>query len=872
MPDTTCTLRLGATATSNVPSILRDVARTFTAEFRDAAGAVVDVSGVTARLWYPSGAEVSPAPTPAETSAGIWTVSVDPEYEGLWRLQVIATTPSESSDEMWFRVYSAEPDDGPPPSPSYIEAATLMTRAETAADAAEAAQAAAEAAASSSLGPMTATSVGGTPDGNGDVLTYTCTLPAVLQLGAEVDFTPTAKNAAAPRLRPTVLGVLQGQTSIRDEDGEALGRHALIVGKNYRLHHDGTYLRAQGVTLSPRLVKATSATIYLYAVPGDADGYGRLRLRALEDGEIICDSGDGTEATGWTSRWAFIDGAFRVYGQEAYVGPAALGEDARVLTDHHTPLVARRVKNLIGRPMRANNRTSPQRLVISAPEFYQLGGIDQHRDIEIASGGTGTILSAEFFPKGAECRIWCAAGAVVHLYTGEGEWVGNGVTAASLTPFSWVNTGGKLLSSSAGAWLRVRRGNTTFLAIADTGSLSAATKGAGGVTKPAPSLIVAGGNQSWAVDFMENGAAGLKSGRIALGLGGKVYVVPSGNVGGSPILDFAAKTTLAHWDQVANQPKQRLEDMIAALIADRVNREAWLGLTPTAEGTNAPAPDAMVWIPGLTDLSEFGPSTTHPNNCPQVWTASFVKCCQAINAALGADIVHGLVGLTAQKIGTFGTSDDPETAADEMACWHAMRMAQQRCVAAGAAALPPVTIVILSDIYGDARSLDDTNSEGERHYDFPVVVDQAERFAHDLDNALGLATHHTGAEITAVASADSGAGREWDVTIDYGEGRSFNQAKRPHAAGFRLLPAATASIDADDWATPLTIVSTRWVAGTGTTIKLRCLLDAPYLGGTPRPSVLWGPAEATDELETVIFTQNPDTGQRFYLRQYLSGG
>lgn len=866
MTDVVCTIRLGAAFSNVVPAVWRDESSTFTAEFRDrATGDLLDATDVTARLWYPSGAEAD-APTTAESAAGIWTASITPIYEGLHRVEFSGAYGADTATAAFsFQVKATEPDDGPPPDPSYIEAAALMQRAEAGATRAETAQAAAEAAASSSLGPMTVTTVGGSVDGSGNCLIYTGTLTSAPTLGAQAHITPHAPNAAGPRLRPTVASVLQSQVSIRDASAGALGAGALQTGRTYLLWYDGTYWRVLAEVGNTRRVKATALSD-IYAAPGDEDGYGRLKLSMGEDGTLLVQTGDGTAATGWRSRFGYYDGAFRIYDPAAYLGPAALGEDARILTDHYPPLTYRTAKNLRQQPWRNNARTSVQRLILTEPVVYQPGGLDtaDKRYIIVSQAASGSFIDLVHMPYASEVVVICQGTAVAHLYTGEGSWSGNGSTAASLTAHSWVNTGTKILTTSAGAWVSIMRDVYEFHAAARDGSVADGT----GATLPGQDLVVGAGPQSWARDWMLNAAAGVVARLAALGLGTSYCAPDTANVGASTLLYFAAKASLFHWDQRTDVPGRRLLDIIAAIQADRTARTAM-------QGSTAPAMSDFIWYFGLNDLGEFGPSSTHPANCPAVWTASFVKMCQYMHAQLGYSMRHWIMPLTSQKFGTFGTSDAAGTDADEMACWHAMRMAHLRCPDAGAAASPAVTIRMIPEGYGDPRSDDDEAEEGERHYDHPVHALQADRWTQAYANEAHGQSNFTGPFIpdaSPVASADSGAGIEWDVTIDYGVGRAINQATRPEAAGFRLLPEATGDSDTDDWATPLDILATRWVAGTGTTIKLRCTLAEPYLAGTPRPSVLWGAAEATEQIDCLIFATDPVSGKRYYLRQYLSGG
>lgn len=663
-------------------------------------------------------------------------------------------------------------------------------------------------------------------------------------------FAPHLESGApVVTLQLTVGGVAQTARQLREDDGTQIVEGQIQPGRSYLLQYDGTLqvFRTLGEVLLPRVVRPTTYT-WVFATPGDTTNFGRTRFRCFSDGDFLFDVGNGTNT--WTSKFGFFDGATRLYDPVGYIGPAALGDDARIASDHRPPLTYTNIRRLIGTRSRMNARTSPQRLVISAAGYYQVGGLDQHRDIVIASAASGTWLDFIHAPKGATFNIICEGSAVVHLYTGEGTWSGDGSTPAALTAHSWINTGGKILTSSAGAWLRVRRSNTTFLAIADTGSVAAGTP-----TMPTHDVIVGFGPQSWGVDLRQNSAAGWQPHLTTLGTGStKFYSPDTANVGASSLLYSASNSTLFHWDQRTDVPGQRLTDIIEAIKADKTART-------TLMGTTAPNMTDFVWFFGLNEMEEWGPSSTHADNNPTVYVSSFVKMVQHMHTELGYTLRHWVIPLTSQKLGTF--SEDK---------WHAIRMAQLRLPAAGAAASPAVTINITPEVYGDQRSGDEEAESGERHYDYPTHAIQAERLCQAWANVAHAQSNYLGPTITSVATADAGVGVEWDVTIDYGTGRSVNQAKRPESAGFRLLPVAVGSSDTDDFATPLTIVSSRWTGGGGTTIVLRVTLSEPYLAGTPRPSVLWGSAEATDEITSVIYALDPTSAKRYYLRQYLSGG
>jgi len=834
-------IRFDSRPSNRVEQFWRDADVIAFAHFRDAqTNAYVAVSGVSAVAYVPGGTELSPAPTVAEVSDGIWSVTISAAaavYSGQWRIQANCTSPSAAVAVRDFTLSDPEPDENAPPNVSYYSAVALTERAEAAARAAEAAQ-------SSNSGPLYATSVvAETLDSNGRCTNYTCVLPRAITTGSvvKIEF-PTRSGAAPVTIRPTVSGVLQSFVGLRENDGTQITDGFFAEGVIHSFVFDGTTLNAEGRAITTEIVQPTGHQ-HNYRAPGDA--HPRHRDWPLEDGRRFWYSGDGTVAP--TIRFGILeDGSVRAYSGMRIDGTATIGTKKILTEGGATALIAENIKHIVGAPSRMNNRTAPQR--ISVASYYQVSGLDQHRHIVFANGAMINFVHAA---KGAEYHLEPASsGAVCHIYTGEGTWTGDGVTAATLTAHSWVNDGSKMLTSSAGAWLRVRRANTTFLAIADHGTIGTAS----GATMAAADLVLGVGPQSWGVDLQNNGPPGAVEQLGLLGLGTKFHSVPTAAVGASSLLYFAAKSTLFYWDQRTDTPGQRLIDMAEAIKADRTTRTS-------LQGSTAPAMSVMVWFEGLNLMGEWGPSSTHADNNPAVYTASMVKAFQWLNADLGYNLTYIVIPLTSQKLGTF--SEDK---------WHAVRMAQLRAPAAGAAASPSVSIVIAPDVYGDPRSGDEEAETGERHYDFPVHAVQMQRIIDAWGNATLAQTNHLGPVITGVSTADSGAGIEWDVTIDYGTGRQINQSPAPYLAGFRMLPVGTGNIDTDDFATPLEIASTRWVAATAPTIKLRVTLAAAYLAGTPRPSVLWGSAQATDDLDTLIYTLHPVNGKRMYLRQYLSGG
>lgn len=287
MTDVVCRIRLGSAFSSAVPSVWRDEASTFTAEFRDrTTDALVDVSGVTARLWYPSGAEVSPAPTPTESEAGIWTVAPTPDYEGVWTLSFTATSPEAATASYYFRVKATEPDEGPPPEPSYIEAVSLMERAETAADAAEAAAAEAENAVSAGLGPVVTSSVSGT------TTAYTATASADNASGRSYWFRPNATNEGSATL------AINGGTarSLRTETGTVLTAGMLRSDTEYLIRFDGTVFRVLGMRLAQRFqsrVNLVGTTATLDGQATGAEGTIVSRITGMAGGDVILQVNNG---------------------------------------------------------------------------------------------------------------------------------------------------------------------------------------------------------------------------------------------------------------------------------------------------------------------------------------------------------------------------------------------------------------------------------------------------------------------------------------------------------------------------------------------------------------------------------------------------
>lgn len=736
--------------------------------------------------------------------------------------------------------------------PYATAAAASATAASASETAAAASVVAAEAAVSAALGPVAKV----TTTGTSSAYSITASHGASANRSVWVRFHTT--NAAHP-VNLTWNGTTR---SLRQADSGVLIAGMLPVNEDMLVLDNGTTFNVYRLDDITRaftqmlIIRDGTFNFDHYKAAADANARSRIQMSLTSNLGVVTirSGGDGTSVAGATLA-ALSDNSTRVYGDLTVDGAATVGGDRVLVEDdpslavYASPLTAPNIKHIVGAPSRMNNRTSPQR--ISATSYYQVGGLDQHRAIVYANGAWVDFMH---MPKGGTVNlIPSSAGAVCYLYTGEGEWSGNGVTAATLTAHSWVNTSTKILQGSAGAYIRVTRNGAgaSFLATCDYGSVSDGT----GAVMPSHDVVVGWGPQSWGVDMRQNSAAGWQPRMVELGLGTNAYFPDTANVGASTLLYFAAKSTLYYWDPDTDTPGQRLIDMSEAIKADRTARTALMG-------TTAPAMSVMCWFEGLNLMGSWGPSSTHPLNCPQVYTESMVKAFQWLDADLGYSLKYFVIPLTSQKLGTF----------DET-LWHAVRMAQLRAPAAGAAAVPPVDIVIAPEVYGDPRAGDEEAEAGERHYDFPVHAVVASRMCDAWGNETAAQSNHLGATIDSVVTADGGAGLVWDVIIDYGDGRAFNSAAIPHLGGFRLLPAATGSVDTDDFATPLTIASVAWAgAGGAPLIALRVTLDTPYLAGTPRPSVLWGSAYATDDIDTLIYTLHPETAKRMYLRQYLSGG
>lgn len=126
----TARIRFGDRANGAVPRY--DLGETVEVwcDFRDEDGALVDASGVLVAVWYPGGAEVSPALTPVEETAGTWRVDIPAElYAGLWRVRFTSAAPSVASDSAWFSVRSATPPEAVPPGLDYPSLEELLATA-----------------------------------------------------------------------------------------------------------------------------------------------------------------------------------------------------------------------------------------------------------------------------------------------------------------------------------------------------------------------------------------------------------------------------------------------------------------------------------------------------------------------------------------------------------------------------------------------------------------------------------------------------------------------------------------------------------------------------------------------------------------------
>jgi hypothetical protein len=146
MPSVSATLRFGARPSSRVPIYTRGDSVSVWADFRDVlTGALVDVSGVAARVWLPGGALLDPPLTPVEEAAGTWRVDVTPDYSGTWRVELSCTTPDAAVDVRSLSIVAPEPDGSEPIAPTVADVDALVVRIEAAADSATADAAAADA-------------------------------------------------------------------------------------------------------------------------------------------------------------------------------------------------------------------------------------------------------------------------------------------------------------------------------------------------------------------------------------------------------------------------------------------------------------------------------------------------------------------------------------------------------------------------------------------------------------------------------------------------------------------------------------------------------------------------------------------------------
>lgn len=136
-----CDLRFDSRPSNRAEQFLRGADVIAYAHFRDALTLeYVAVTGVSAIAYIPGGTELDPAPTVAEVSTGIWSVTVTAAaavYSGAWRIQVNCTGPTAAVAIRDFTLSDPEPDESAPPSVTYYSAVALVERAEAAILAAE---------------------------------------------------------------------------------------------------------------------------------------------------------------------------------------------------------------------------------------------------------------------------------------------------------------------------------------------------------------------------------------------------------------------------------------------------------------------------------------------------------------------------------------------------------------------------------------------------------------------------------------------------------------------------------------------------------------------------------------------------------------
>lgn len=224
-------LRFGPLRSLAIPREFRGDSVDVWCDFRDIiTGDLVDVSGVTATVWLPSGAEVEPALTPTEEAPGTWYLNIPTAYSGTWSVSMRCASPNVSLDRRDFVVEALSPDPGPAPDPEWpvlldlvADAEAAVTAAQTARDAALAGQAAAESAAASARGVLLLAGIAGTSTA------YTSTTDVPVVEGLSGIFVPHVDSGPSPTLK---LGT-QTARSLRFSGTSAATAGMFIAGRSY---------------------------------------------------------------------------------------------------------------------------------------------------------------------------------------------------------------------------------------------------------------------------------------------------------------------------------------------------------------------------------------------------------------------------------------------------------------------------------------------------------------------------------------------------------------------------------------------------------------------------------------------------------------
>jgi hypothetical protein len=109
-------------------------------DFRDdVSGALMDVSGVAARVWKPGGEELSALlVTLVRESVGVWRATWLADLSGTWRVSIGCAEPSDAEDAADVVVVAAEPTDDAPIPPTWPEIVDLVDAATVQAESAAA--------------------------------------------------------------------------------------------------------------------------------------------------------------------------------------------------------------------------------------------------------------------------------------------------------------------------------------------------------------------------------------------------------------------------------------------------------------------------------------------------------------------------------------------------------------------------------------------------------------------------------------------------------------------------------------------------------------------------------------------------------------